>query len=433
MGCVTDGQVGDLQTIARLTDMAFFASEPHDAYTRLRREAPVFWYEEGEIWGISKCEDAKFVLSRPELFSSEYGLIFTQSKPYDHGSACPLSEMPRRAELRRQAFLQLAGTESIVGSDPPRHTRLRRLVSSAFSPRLVSQLEATIRDLAREAIERIEPDMTTDIVDVLTRPIPLLVIARMLGVPRDEWQRFARWSDAATDATAAVQNPTEEPSTAWMEQLIEFGQYFSGQLALRRQDPRDDVLTAIQNEIDGETLSEWDQILFALVLLSAGNETTQVLLAGGIKLLAEHPDQRAILAGDPGAIPQGIEEILRYVTPVPTFCRTARDTVHLRGRQIEKGDYVVVIHAAANRDEDVWDEADRFIVSRKPDSGIAFGFGPHFCLGAALARLETRIVFEELLRRYPHFEMAGSAHRAPTGPIPRYESMPVVFRRQGES
>lgn len=429
--CDIESGVEDLQDVARLTDPAFYAAEPYEVYGRLRREAPVFWYEAGEIWGVSKCDDAKFVLGHPELFSSMYGLFCSNSIPRDDGSACPVSDMPRRAELRRRGFQQFQGdgNEHLVASDPPRHTHLRRLVSPAFTPRLVAKLGESIQTLVKATLDPIEPEVITDVVDTFARPIPLYVIAEMLGVPPEDWTRFARWSDAAADATTQINDPEADASANWMEQLLEFGAYFGEQFADRRANPRDDVLTAIQGEIDGEALSDIDQLMFALTLLGAGNETTQVLVAGGVKLLAEHPDQLSILVKNPDMIPGAVEEMLRCVAPVPTFCRTAKETTHLRGSRIEKGDYLVVIHAAANRDEDVWEDSDRFDVTRKPDAGIAFGFGPHFCLGAALARLEARIIFADLLQRFPRFELVGESHRAPTSLIPRYEAMPVVFHR----
>jgi cytochrome P450 len=429
--CESDCGIEDLQEVARLTDPGFYAAEPYDVYARLRREAPVFWYEAGEIWGVSRYEDARFVLGRPELFSSKYGLIYTQSMTPDDGSACPVSDMPRRAQMRGRAFQQFLGDahETLVTSDPPRHTSLRRLVSPAFTPRLVAKLGEGVHSLVQAALDTIEPEVVTDVVDAFARPVPMYVIAQMLGVPREDWVRFARWSDAIFDASSQLHDPQGERSAHWMEQLLEFAAYFGEQLADRRANPRDDVLTAIQGEVEGEVLSDIDQLMFALQVLAAGNETTQTLIAAGVKLLAEHPDQCSILVEDPGLIPNAVEEMLRCASPVPTFCRTAKETTHLRGTRIEKGDFVVVIHAAANRDEDVWEEADRFLVTRKPDAGIAFGFGPHFCLGAALARLEARVVFTELLRRYPKFELAGPACRSATSAAPRYEAMPVVFHR----
>lgn len=420
----------DLQTLARLTDGGFYAAEPYDVYARLRAEAPVFWFEEGEIWGLSKYADIKFVHGHPELFSSMYGLDPTRSMPPEDAS-CPVTDMPRRAELRRWDTLRLAGegNEVLVASDPPRHSWLRRLVKAAFTPRLVASLEPAIRARTRDAIATIQPGEVTDWVAALAQPVPLRVIAEMLGVPSEEWDTFGRWSDAIADLSGDMQD-LESPAALYKAgQCMEFAAYFGDQLAQRRSQPRDDLLTAMQREVDGEVLGEAEQLMMTTMLLLAGNETTQVLLSGGAKLLAEHPDQRAVLAGCPEMIPNAIEEMLRCVTPVVVFARTAKERTEIRDKVINRGDFIVSMFSSANRDEDIWSDPEVFDVARKPDSAhVAFGYGTHFCLGTALARLEARVVFEEVLAQFPEFELAGESCRvASSNAIPRYPSMPIVF------
>lgn len=424
------GEAEDLQSLARLVAPDFYASEPHDIYARLRREAPVFWSEEGSIWGLSKYEDVKFVHGHPELFSSMYGIMPSQALEPDDGSACPVNGLPRMAELRRKKMLEMfAGNELVLALDPPRHTRIRRLVSAAFTPRRVASLEPGIRALTREALALIEPGDVTDLIPTLAGPIPLRTIAQMLGVPREDWERFGVWSDAITAGTSGIFNADSPEAVEKMEQFVQFAMYFGNQLAERKSSPRDDLLTALQQEVDGDVLNDMDQLANCVLLLTAGNETTRTLIAGGAKLLAENPDQCAWLVDHPETISWAVEEMLRCVTPVTGFARTAMETTTIRGEEIKRGDYVMSLFASANRDEEAWVDPDVFDVQRRPDPGhVAFGFGPHFCLGAALARLEAKVVFEELLSSFPKFELAGESRRVANGDVvPRYTSMPMVF------
>lgn len=422
-----------LRELADLNNPAFYAADPYSVYEQMRREAPIFWYEPGQYWALSKYDDVKRVSRTPELFSSRFGLRPTESIPNDDGS--PIVDptgMPRRAELRRQLDLStMLGGEMIVALDPPRHTQLRRLVSAAFTPRMVAQLEEEVHKLTREAFDDIEPGSVADFVESVALPIPMNVIAKMLGIPSEDYQAFRRWSDAIVAATDALADRESEAIGYFAEQLMELVGYFMEQLADRRRHPRDDLLTALgQAEVDGERISEPNQLLLVLVLLVGGNETTRSLLSGGAKLLAEHPDQRRRLIDRPDLMPLAVDEVLRYWTPVVTMSRTATEATELRGQVIERGDYLVMLFASANRDEDAWDRPDVFDVSREPHPmHVAFGFGEHFCLGAALARCEARIVFSELLSRFPSYELAGELKRTESMLTPGIEYMPVAFRR----
>jgi cytochrome P450 len=421
-----------LVDVARLTDPAFYAGDPYPVYARLRREAPVFWYEPGQFWALSKYRDVKTVSRAPNLFSSAYGLRPTESVPFDDGS--PIEDdtgMPRRAELRRSMDLsKLLGGEMIVALDPPRHTQLRRLVSTAFTPRMVAALEKEVAELTIQALDAMEPGTVADFVETVALPVPMFVIAKMLGVPPEDFPAFRRWSDAIVAATDALQDRESEALGFLAEQLMELAGYFMAALEDRRTNPRDDLITALgQAEVDGERISEANQLLLALVVLVGGNETTRSLLSGMAKLLADHPDQRALLIERPDLMPNAVEEALRYWTPVVTMARTATEATELRGQRIERGDYVVMLFGSANRDEDVWERADVFDITRKPDPlHMAFGFGEHFCLGASLARCEARIVFSELLARFPAFEIAGDIERTASMLTPGMEKMPVLFR-----
>ena len=422
----------DLRELADLNNPAFYARDPYPVYSRLRTEAPVFWYEPGEYWALSKHEDVKFVSRDPALFSSNYGLRPTESIPPDDGDEITdPTGLPRRAELRRQMDLSnLLGGEMIVGLDPPRHTKLRRLVSTAFTPRMVAALEAEVEVLTRQALDAIEPGSTHDFVESVALPVPMYVIAKMLGVPPADYPAFRRWSDAIVAATDAMADRQSETMGHLFEQLMELMSYFVEALTDRRENPRDDLITALgQAEVDGERISEPNQLLLLLVVLVGGNETTRSLLSGGVKLLADHPDQRKLLIDRPELINLAVEEILRYWTPVVTMGRTATRATEIRGQAIAPGDFVVMLWASANRDEDAWERADVFDITREPDpTHMAFGFGQHFCLGAALARCEARIVFSEMLRRFPDYEIAGEIKRTESMLTPGMDLMPVLFK-----
>lgn len=422
----------DLQDLAQLTDPNFYVRDPYDLYARMRREAPVFWSESGELWGLTKYEDVKYVSHSPEIFSNEYGLNPSDSIPNDDGEELPPSHMPRKAELRRQVIVSKfgPGTELLPAADPPRHTILRSLINRAFTPRVVNGLEADVHLLVRDALDQIEPGMTVDFVEALASPIPMHVTAQMLGVPREDRHAFLRWTEALIAATDAYSQDDESDALVyWYEQMFEMLQYFSAALDDRRAHPQGDLLTAlVEAEADGERLSESNQLTMIVTLAVGGNETTRNLISGGAKLLSEHPDQKEALAADPSMIPNAVEEFLRCATPVITFCRTALQDVELRGSTVKRGDYLAMIYPAANRDEDAWRDPERFDIRRTPDPiHLAFGFGTHFCLGASLARRETKVVFEHLLSRFPNFEMAGDVSRLPSTASRGIIAMPVKF------
>jgi cytochrome P450 len=252
----------------------------------------------------------------------------------------------------------------------------------------------------------------------------------MLGVPLADLERFRTWSDTFIDMSEESEQD-EDALAERIQRLVEFRDYFTDQLRDRVTHPRDDLLTKLaEAEYHGARLSINEQLSMAQVLLIAGNETTRGLIAGAGFLVAEHPDQRQLLVDDPGLMPGAVEEFLRYVTPVTHMCRTALDDVELRGQRIAKGDYLCLLYAAANRDEDVWERAEELDVTRAPDPAhLAFGFAEHFCLGASLARREARIVLSELLARFPNYELVGPVTRTRQHMTPGIKTMPVVFHR----
>jgi cytochrome P450 len=291
---------------------------------------------------------------------------------------------------------------SILHMDPPEHAPWRKLTSRRFTPRAISALEPRVRAAAREVLDAVPAGEPIDFIDRVAAPFPVHVIAELLGVDVADRSRFRRWSDATIEST-----DQEQPD---VEAIAELYRFLVTHVRQRRAEPTDDIVSVlVTGEVDGEPLSTPDAVGYALALLIAGNETTRHLVSGSAFAFWEHPDQRALLVREPALIANAVEECLRWVTPVQAFGRTATCDTRLGGADIARDDFVVMLYASANRDEDAFGPtAAAFDVTR--DFGtphLAFGFGEHLCLGAALARLEVRVLFEELLARWPTFEVVG--------------------------
>jgi cytochrome P450 len=384
----------------------FFLGDPHAAFRRLRREDPLPWYEgSGGAWCVLKHADVVAVSREPRRFTSTRGIQIGLDSITDR----PLG-LPR----------------TILEMDPPEHNRYRKLVIGAFTPHATQRLETMVRHIARECVEAIEPDATTDLVEALAVPLPMYVIAEMLGVPRSDRPAFKRWSDAMIEAGGGRRSAVTDAA------LGEMLRYFAAVLGERRRAPKDDLVSNLARaEIEGRRLADPEILMFCVTLLAAGNETTRNLISGGALLLMRNPDQRRRLLAQRHLLPNAVEEMLRWWTPVHSFTRSATRDTELRGRRVAAGDVLLLLYASANRDEEIWgDEADRFDVARDHATHrhLAFGFGEHLCLGAPLARLEARVLFEELLARHPGFELAGEPELLHSRLMHGVERLPVVFR-----
>lgn len=384
----------------------FYLGDPHAAFRRLRAEDPVHWYADGPFWCVTRHADVAEVSRRPRTFSSAHG---TQ-----------IFEIP----LRLTGAKPPIEASSIIQMDPPAHNRHRKLVIGAFSPRMVAALEPRMRALARESVAAIRPGEPFDFVEKIAVPLPMLVIADLLGVPSSDYQKFRRWSDAMIEAGGSGPGP-ETMATA-----AELFAYVVAKASERRRSPREDVLSRIAlAEIDGVRLSDPEIAMFGMTLLVAGNETTRNLIAGGMRALLEDRAQWEKLAADPSLVPNAVEEMLRFVSPIQSFARRVQHDTELGGKKLRAGEYLVLFYGSANRDEAVFGAgADRFDVTRPDaDRHLAFGFGEHFCLGASLARLEARVLFEELIARGPGFSFAGPVERLESTLVNGVARMPVVF------
>jgi len=393
----------------------FYLGEPDAAFAALRRDDPLHWYPGGGFWCVLKHADVQEVGRRPRDFCSSQGTqIFQIALERERGDAIP-DEMVGTG---------LGAAPNIIMMDPPQHNRMRKLVIGAFTPRSAGHLEPRIREIAHETLAAVPRGEVVDFVDALAVPLPMLVIAEMLGVPREDHADFRRWSDQMIRAGAGI---FDEESTRTLPELFA---YLGERVKERRDAPRDDVLTMLlRAEIDGDRLGDAEVVMFLMTLLVAGNETTRNLIAGGMKLLFEHPDQRARLAAAPDLLPNAIEEMLRLVSPVRNFCRRATRDVELRGRAIRAGDWLALLYASANRDEEVFGEDSHDFRIDRPNAKqhVAFGFGEHLCLGASLARLEARVMFETLLPLLPAIEPAGPVEPLPSSLMNGLVRMPVVL------
>lgn len=391
-----------------LTDSSnYVGAVPYHRFAELRRQG-VVWQDERDgpgFWAITRYEDCVAVNRDYEQFSSARKAVF-------------IWELPE-AELPQQQLMML-------NMDPPLHTRYRRLVNKGFTPRMVSRLEQHIHETADEIIDSVIEKGNADFVTDLVAELPLIVIAELLGVPREDRHRVFDWSNRMVGNEDPEYQITADQAT---QAAMELYAYAAELYSKKRSDPHEDLMSVLtQVEVDGESLSELDLELFFLLLSVAGNETTRNLMAGGMNAFFEHPDQWQRLLADRSLLGSAIEELLRYVTPVMNFRRQATKDLELGGQEIREDDKVVFFHASANRDETVFTDPDRLDVGRDPNPHLAFGGGgPHFCLGANLARMEIRVMFEHLLDRMPDLQPAGPAERLKSNFINGIKHLPVSF------
>jgi len=362
--------------------------DPFPIYRELRERYPLYYNEEKKFWALSRFDDVLNAANDFETFSSEGGITIEGG-----GNLLPM----------------------MILMDPPRHDRLRSIVSRAFTSKRVAELEPRIRKLADELMEEFISKGGGDLVDALASPIPSLVIADMLGVPGEDRAKFREWSDAAIRQDPNV----PETQKAGMVAARALYEYFGHVVEERRKKPAEDLVTAlIHAEVDGERLTQQELLGFCFLLLVAGNETTTNLISNGAIVLAENPDQRRAIREDFSLLPKAIEEILRFDGPVQGLARTLTRDAELHGQKVMAGEKILLLYGAANRDERRFDRPDVFDIHRKERSHLAFGQGRHFCLGAALARLEGQLAFEALLKRTPEYQLVpGGREYLHSGPI----------------
>ena len=387
---------------------SYVAGVPHAYLAYLRRHDPVHWQDEPGgpgFWAVTRYDDCVTVNRDYERFSS----AAQGTMPFEMGAD----------EIAQQSLMML-------NMDPPLHTRYRRLVNKGFTPRMVRDLEESIHRATDAIIDEVIETGGPTSSPQISAELPLQVIAELLGVPQEDRHRMFEWSNRMVgNEDPEYQDQQELALTSAMELYAYAAELF----AKKRIDPHADLMSALTTvEIEGERLSDMELELFFLLLTVAGNETTRNLMSGAMHAFFQYPDQWQRLLADRSLLPTAVDEMLRFVTPVMNFRRTAMVDTELSGTRIAAGDKVVFFHASANRDEDIFTDPDTFDIGRDPNPHIAFGGGgPHFCLGTNLARMEIRVMYEHLLDRMPDIRQDGEVQRLQSQFINGVKHIPVAF------
>jgi len=392
----------------------FVYGDPHDAWKVLREQAPVHWNpkDDSGYWSITRYQDALSIYRNPHTFSSERGGI-----SLNYG----LSD--------EESMAQAAGFgQMLIVTDPPRHTRMRQIVNKRFTKAALAPLEPHVRAITTEILDAVASHGQCDFVVDVAAKLPTAVICEMLGIPKADWDMMftvANMSIGTHDPEYQVDGDAQ--ATGRQAQLACFN-YFVNIIGERRKNPGDDLVSAlVHGELDGQKLTDMEILFNCFLLIIGGQETTRNATSGGIAALIENPFQRERLMKDRSLLPTAVEEILRYTSPITHLMRTATKDTEIHGQPIKAGDRVVIWNASANYDEAQFPDPDRFEVARSPNEHLALGHGEHFCLGANLARMELRVMLEEVLKRLPDLDQAGPMQRLYSNFVAGIKHMPVRF------
>jgi cholest-4-en-3-one 26-monooxygenase len=388
---------------------------PHAAWRRLRREAPVHWFDlPGGVgfWAVTRRDDLVWISKQPRRFLNAPRLaIFEEGAPVEG-----------ERTLARH----------LLNMDPPEHARYRGVASSWFTPRAIQRRRPEVERIARDLLAEMAGDggeREGDFVTDFTAPLTLHVLADMLGVPRADWRLMFRWTNQIAGASDAEYQTGEDRIGGFESARHGLFAYFTDLAAERRRQPQDDMVSVLANaNVGGEPLPTFELLSYFLLLVVAGNETTRNAASGGLLALIESPDQMEKLAANPALVECTVEEIVRWTSPVIQFCRTPVEDVELRGQKIRARDSLCLLYPSANRDENVFRDPDVFRIDRRPNPHVGFGIGEHFCLGANLARLELRVIFSELARRLEAVELAGPVERMRSSFLGGVKRMPIRYR-----
>ncbi len=403
----------------------FVHYQQHEAFAKLRAMSGLHWNEGNEDikgwWNITRYEDVLYISRHPELFSSERGI--TQFEP-----------------VREEDNLAAAtgNGKMLITMDPPRHVKLRRLVNKGFTPRAVNAMEAEIRQITNQILDDIAKKGHVDFVLEVASQLPLAVICGMMGLERKDWALMFQLTNKVLgpgDPEYQTDVPEDQRGTQQAAQItgnmgtMQMFGFFAQLLGERRTKTGGADLVSIltESEIEGEALTDEDILWFCFLLILAGNETTRNAISGGLLALCEHPQERARLQADMSLLPQAVEEILRWVSPVTHMSRVALQDADVNGHAVKQGERVTMWYPSVNRDESVFPEPNRFNITRSPNEHLAFGIGEHFCLGAGFARLELKVIFEELFRRFPDIQLDGEPERLRSTFIGGIKHLPVKF------
>ncbi|HLI53002.1 MAG TPA: cytochrome P450 [Acidimicrobiales bacterium] len=408
----------DLSEIDLLDRDRFAQGIPHEWFTYLRSHAPVWFHPEPPpgrgFWVFTKYHDVVAIGRDAKRFSSSQR----------RGGVVGLEDV--------EFAVDWGEAELMLYMDPPSHTRHRRLVNRGFTPKMIGMLEPHIRDITVAIVEQAIAKGEVDFVVDVASDLPLQVIAELMGVPLEDRHKVFDWSNRMIGSDDPEYSVSLESAQAAQVEMFMYAQSLADR---KRAEPRDDIITKLLSaDIDGDQLSPMDFNLFFMLLAVAGNETTRNAISHGMNAFLENPDQYEMLAADQSLIDGAVEEILRWASPVMYFRRNVTEDLEYKGHRLKEGDKVSIWYVSANRDEDVFDDPFRFDINRSPNDHVAFGGGgPHHCLGANLARMEIRLLFEELTRRVPRVERTGEAVRLRSNFIGGIKHLPVRFARAGRT
>ena len=393
---------------------------PHAAWKRLRRESPVHWFDlTGGVgfWAVTRRSDIVWISKQPERFRNAPRLaIFEEGAPVEG-----------ERTLARH----------LLNMDPPEHGAFRHAASHWFTPRAIERRRPEVERITGELLDAMAGDgevREADFVADLAAPLTLSVLADMLGVPREDWRLMFRWTNQIAGASDPEFRQEDAPVGAVESARTGLFQYFAALAEKRRGEPRDDMVSVLANaRVGGEPIPLFELLSYFLLLVVAGNETTRNAASGGLLALIENPSEREKLRADPGLVEGAVEEIVRWTAPVIQFCRTPVEDVEIRGRRVRAGDSLCLFYPSANRDEEVFPDGDVFRVDRRPNPHLGFGIGEHFCLGANLARLELRVIFQALAERLEEVELAGPFERMRSSFLGGVKRMPIRYRLRPRS
>ena len=383
---------------------------PHREWAYLRKHQPVSWREHPHtdpFWAITKHADIVAISKQPSLFVNSKRLLVFVGEP----GVEPANTPPFR---------------HLLDMDPPEHGEYRAILSRHFTPRAVRPLEPEIENITRQVLDDVMGRDSCDFVTDVSSKIPLAVIAELLGVPHKDWEQMFRW----TNETIGGSDPEFQQGASANETLdrarLGLFQYFTEMVVERMKKPTKDITSIVANaKVKGEPIPQFEMLSYFFLLVVAGNETTRNATTGGLLAFIENPDQWRKLRSNPALIDTAVEEIVRYTSPVIQFARTATADTEVRGQKIKAGESVCLFYPSGNRDEEVFENPNKFDISRDPNPHVGFGIGEHFCLGANLARLELKVIFRNLARRLDYAELAGPVERLRSSFVGGIKHMPI--------
>jgi cholest-4-en-3-one 26-monooxygenase len=397
-----------------------FHGYPHPTWARLRREDPVHWFDQTDglpFWAITKHADIVEIGKQPDKFLNGPRVVV------GHEPELPNNFPPTLIQL-----------------DPPKHGVYRQLISKRFTPRYLKRIHGDIERIGKEIVDQLLRKSgpgefgECDFVREVSAPLPIAVIAWLLGVPESDWNLLFDWTNRTIGAgDPEYRQEGKTPQETAMGAMTELFGYFTQLVAEKRRNPGDDLVSLFATlEVDGQPIPEIDVLTFCLIIVIAGNETTRNATTGGMLSFIEHPEQMRKLQRNPKLIDSAVEEVVRWTSPIIHFARAASCDYELRGKQIKKGDALALFYPSANRDEDVFDKPDSFLIDRNPNHHLGFGVGEHFCLGSHVARLEMAIAYKYLLPRIEEIEVSGHIERLASALVGGVKRLPIRYKLTAE-